>query len=377
MHNLGNPFVLWLLKSILLLILFYCGNKISHEKAYDKSYRLLAIFAYSLIEGLRWLRGPDYYHYYMYVHTNFNSIECTPEPELIYKLFVNVYFQTGLPHYFAFIIYSFILIYAFIKVIDHYKEYAKFALPLFYLLTCSSTENLIRQYIAISFFLLAIHFYLSNNKYSMIASLLAIPFIHLSGVFCWIIFSFFYYLKIKMSDKLGYVLIVSYILLYVFWSISDVSQYLQWLNLINFGDSKFAHYAEDTSVWFGEDAAEESLGNMSSMVKYVGFISSSIIIYYGYKECQMNEKLYIPYWLTICSLFVDIIGNGLELMSRMSLWINTLTSVILSSGIYYLKEKKIEKRIIYMMLIIIYVGYHFIRPWGNQGKWGSAFVWDL
>ena len=69
----GEPVIYWLIYIVLTLILTICGHKISSLRVKLKQIKI-AIFAgifYSLVEGLRWLRGADYYHYYSDLAFNF------------------------------------------------------------------------------------------------------------------------------------------------------------------------------------------------------------------------------------------------------------------------------------------------------------------
>ena len=63
--GVGEPIVYWFLRIFLLIVLIYCGWGISYDtpKRYNK-YAWFAGISYSLIQGLRWLRGADYPHYY-------------------------------------------------------------------------------------------------------------------------------------------------------------------------------------------------------------------------------------------------------------------------------------------------------------------------
>ena len=84
----GDPFVYWSFYVLLVLILTYCGWGISNDdekQTHFRKYAWIAGISYSLIEGLRWLRGADYYHYYMDLDTNFKAGVCTPDPEPLYE----------------------------------------------------------------------------------------------------------------------------------------------------------------------------------------------------------------------------------------------------------------------------------------------------
>ena len=109
----GDPIVYWTLYVLLTLVLTFCGWQISRDNEKQskfKKYAWIAGVSYSLVEGLRWLRGADYYHYYMDLESNFMSGYCTPDPEPVYKLWVNFFHSTGLHPTIAFIFYSALLI---------------------------------------------------------------------------------------------------------------------------------------------------------------------------------------------------------------------------------------------------------------------------
>ena len=109
----GDPTIYWTLYVLLTLILTFCGwgiSKDNEKQSQFNKYAWIAGISYSLIEGLRWLRGADYYHYYMDLDTNFKAGVCTPDPEPLYEWWVNLFHMTGLHPSIAFIIYSALLI---------------------------------------------------------------------------------------------------------------------------------------------------------------------------------------------------------------------------------------------------------------------------
>lgn len=73
--GVGEPIVYWFLRIFLLIVLTYCGWGISYDtpKRYNK-YAWFAGISYSLIQGLRWLRGADYPHYYNDIVTLWGNI---------------------------------------------------------------------------------------------------------------------------------------------------------------------------------------------------------------------------------------------------------------------------------------------------------------
>lgn len=88
----GNPTVYWFFYLLLLSILLLCGYRISKDGYVEfKKFEHLAIASFEHIEGLRWLRGTDYWHYYQDLVTCFKDPVCTPERELLCETWVNLF----------------------------------------------------------------------------------------------------------------------------------------------------------------------------------------------------------------------------------------------------------------------------------------------
>lgn len=380
--NMGDPIVFWILKTILLFVLFYCGYKISNGDKYKK-YAIISTVFYSLIEGLRWMRGVDYWHYYQDIATNFRAIETTPNPEPIYKLFCTFFHYTELPVCMAFIFYSALLFISFLSIIKHFKELAIWALPLFFLITVSATENHIRQFFAIPFVLFAISAWLDKKNKLCYILLCIAPLIHTSSLFLVIIFLLLKYKKINLPQKGNFVLLIVYILLFFVWDINKLGSFSAWLQTINlFSDTKFESYVDNADRWFTNEGSISSItdGLVSTSVymKYVTLTSSSIIIYYGYKFAILNKN-YIPFYILAClNLFILVIGGDIELFGRVAEYFLIFIPITISYIIVSFKPNKTnEKFFINSILFIIYFIYMFLKDWGEPSRLtGNGFIWD-
>lgn len=211
-YGVGDPVIYWILRIILLCILLFCGYGIGHYPKHSNVFIYIAALFYSLIQGLRWQRGVDYVHYYNDLVSLFGryggsiGYEITPDPEPLYKFWVYIFFYSDLPYYFAFIIYSLLLIVPILMIAKKYNKIAIYLLPIFYLITCTSSENLVRQYFALSFLEFAYVAYLYNRKIWMYILLLCVPLIHLSGLFGCVLFVFFTYFNVKIRKP--YILMI-------------------------------------------------------------------------------------------------------------------------------------------------------------------------
>lgn len=381
--NIGDPIVLWIFKTILLLVLFYCGYKISNgKKDLFNKYAIISTIFYSLIEGLRWMRGVDYWHYYQDIATNFKAIGTTSDPEPIYELFCVGFYNSHLPVCFAFVFYSAILFVSFLSVIRHYRELAIWALPLFFIITVGATENHIRQFFAISFILLAFSVWL-DKKYILCYCFLCIaPLIHTSSLLLVAVILLLMHINIKLPKRGGLILLIVYIALFFAWDINNLGAFSTWLQTLDvFTGSKYESYVYNADRWFtGEGSIGDVTGGAvatSGFRKYTEFITSSIIIYYGYKFALLNNNYKILYILSCLNLFIQILGGDIELFGRFAEFFLVFVPLTISFIIIEIKPYKTkEKYLIYVILFIIYFIYMFLRYWGTPTITGSGFIWD-
>ena len=95
-QNIGDPIFMWILNTILMFVLIYSGYGITYKnKSKFRSYAGLSLLFYSLIEGLRWMRGVDYFHYYQDLATGFKGSYVTGNPEILYELFCKTFHSLG------------------------------------------------------------------------------------------------------------------------------------------------------------------------------------------------------------------------------------------------------------------------------------------
>ena len=376
--SLGDPIVYWLLRILLLVALLVCGWGISYqEKKFFKVYALVAGAAYSLIQGLRWNRGQDYPHYYSDLMGKWE----TPDPELLYDGIVN--FLSNIlcvPYWVSFVIYSALLISAFLLVLKKVPKIAVWALPLFFIMT-GSAENLIRQYLAVSFVIYAYNAYLSNNFKLVIIYLVCVPFIHASGLFAVFFFILFAIIKFEKIIKNPWILLGIYVLLYFFWDNSYFSFLTDFLQNLNFGDDyKMRSYLDNSERWFSEEGSLSFVlgtkSTVSSLISdTVSFLSYILVIYYGFYACKINSQIRIAYGFTYLAIIMKIIGGDIEMYARFYNWLIYLSPIVI--GTICMTPMKLKERwVVWAILIINFYFYGFIRQIGNIPYAGCAFIWD-
>lgn len=381
-YLVGSPIIYWFFRFVLLSIFTFCGYEITkRDISKFKGYAWIAIISFALIEGLRWLRGVDYYHYYRDIETCFGDVMvCTPKPEFLYNLWVHVFYYTGLPPFIAFIVYSGLLMFGFMLIVYKFKETAVWSLPMFFFLLLGPTENTIRQYIAISFVMIAYYAYLSNKRNLMIVMLIIAPLFHTSTLYTDLLFLIFAYIKIPGEKAFPYLAL--YILLFFFFDpqwLNGIADYLQSFN-IDSDTIKGGGYIEHADRWFTEESDLTGLVGVkeSSKIRILfSFLSNSIIIYYGFKVTKGKLQNQIVYFFTYIGILFQTVGGNMELISRFGTLTNWVTPVLI--GLICINKKIKKEKLLYFIIIGVFCAsyiFSFIKSIFNIPYTGYGFIWD-
>lgn len=390
-YGIGDPILYWILRISLLMILIYSGWGISYDNPKKfKKYAYIATIFYSVIQGLRWLRGADYPHYYNDLVTLFGLYEggigytITPEPEFLYRMFVTIFYYSKLPFWFAFIFYSALLIWPFLLILKRKPKSAIWALPLFFILT-PSAENLIRQYIAEAFLLYSYYFYLCDNKKGVFISLLCIPFIHFSGIIAVAAFIFLYFIQkfiinIFKNKYVLYLLLGIFIYTFYFWDSSNLSTFADHLSYLNADGYKGSGYIESADRWV---TSEGSISNILGEKKKISTINSLLtfltyitIILLGYNNIKNDKRLFIPFCLTYFAIIIKNIGGDIELFSRFYNWFVIFIPLVIGSYLSTMFFKLPIKISLYTLYILFFLYISFFSALLSTSMFGYGFVWD-
>lgn len=381
----GDPTIYWTLYVLLTLILSFCGwgiSKDDEKQSQFNKYAWIAGISYSLIEGLRWLRGADYYHYYMDLDTNFKAGVCTPDPEPVYEWWVNLFHMTGLHPSIAFIIYSALLIFGVLLIFKSYPKAALWGLPLFFLMTNSQTENIIRQTLATSFLIFAYVAYLNEKKKLMLAMLCVVPLIHSAGLYGVALFLVFIYVKVPLRQP--WILVALFLFAYYFWNPDWFQGFADYLSKLNLGDDvKGQGYLDNSDRWFtSEGSIANVLGKgatqLSMLYVSVNFLVNLFTVWFGFYASRDDRKLQTVYYFAYVALIIQTMAGDIELFVRFSQWTNLLTPILV--GVMFAKIKLPQVNnlqvLIYIVFAINYIFYGLIRSIGTLPYAGCGFIWD-
>jgi len=372
----------WFFRLLLFAIFIFCGWGISYKNKdnhYFWYYGLLAILSWTLIEGLRYGRGPDYFHY---SDELIGKWDLGTDREPLYQLFVELYRSLGLHYCFAFMLYSWLLVTGFVLTVKQMKQYAWCLMPLFFLINMYNGENMIRQFIAIAFLFFAYNSYLRGKWKPMVVYLCLIPFIHLSGLLAVGMFIGVYFFDPGKYLRSAVLLLGIYVAICVLWNVTGLYDFAGTISDVGAqaDDSYYTGYLEDSERWFTEDGARSIVGwggEVSWMRDVARYALSGLLIWFGFFTYRDDERLRIPYWFTYISILISAIGGEVEIIDRFAWWLKPFecymaAAVLCNNGI-----NRYWKGAVWGVFLVSYLYLNLITEIGQPRPSGFAFIWDV
>lgn len=397
-------FCLFLISGVIIMQIPLSRSK---KYIYDKVYWLaclLPLLLYSFMEGTRWKRGVDY----MYNYNIANNI--VKSGDIVYDTYALILYKLGISWVFFFVSVSFLLIFS---IFLYAKLFHKAFIPIVffvYAFSMQQSENLMRQYAAISFVLISLYFVL-NKKYLFSAIVFVLSFYtHSSSLFIvpFIITAFVCYKynsNFLIIKRLKFIFLILYI----------IAPYLSYL-LTNYVGNALSLLGETLSVkYLGEDyldnaiavsddggylksvASNSILDNLRTNIrnifvifvggnilskrcsfykKNIAYLGKSKIIIYG----RQNLFLFLTWFLACCGIiYIQILPDfSMEVMYRLSLYLCLFEYYIEGVLIYFFLKninKRREKQIVRWGFIFLVISECvWIFRWWENGC-GSKFIW--
>lgn len=116
-----------------------------------------------MIEGLRYARGVDYIGY---VYTYLQSLDPKVENEPLFMLLNKGMLLMGFPYCIAFVVYSLFWIVGILHLCENFRYLLCWCIPFALIASIPSMENLVRQFVSLSFVMISLSFLL-KKKYVM------------------------------------------------------------------------------------------------------------------------------------------------------------------------------------------------------------------
>lgn len=367
-----------ILKLLELLIFVVSGKSMAVAKS-SKGYwtsASFAICAYALVEGLRYGRMVDYWGY-LNLYNRSNTLFMN-EVDPFFSVVLFFFKEIGLGLNLLLIIQSAILMYACFVMLQPYRKYAKYVVPLFLPLLIMN-ENFTRWFLACSFLYIAFDQYMKSKFLSAFIWILSAQFTH-NAILPLIPVVMFYPLYNKILIPRSLVLGL-FVFMTLFSDITNatfivtVSDFLLDTGLIAGDTSMKAHLVHAEDLIQGDYLG---LGVMQKTLyqKIINLIIWIPIVWFGYVYAN-NEKMKGMYNIMSVSIILLPLFTQVELLDRYTTFLNVLSVIIV--GVYYYNE--LNNRVSYRfavaflsLMLSMYPAVSFI--FNRGGSQDMLFIWD-
>jgi|WetSurMetagenome_2_1015567.scaffolds.fasta_scaffold95112_2 hypothetical protein len=374
-----------LLRYLLLFSFITAGYKFynNNEANYWRTLTY-PIVLYSIMEGCRWMRGTDFYGNFQIANGRAYS------NDILYDGFAAIIHNLDLPYYFFFIAISFLLIYSILLFLKDYKEAFLPCILLIYAFTMNQSENLMRQYAAISLMLISVYFLLREKYLHCVVILILSYFIHSSVLF---VIPFLLIFKILSIKKMQYSFIVKnicWIFLLCYLSSTIISTFfsdlLYNLHVFDIGLSVKYNDEEYLSRATATVTNINSMNEMSTIDTIRTQIRNVVIIMLGgyllkntSYESSNKQALFITYCLGCSGIIymTSLPKLNMEVIARLGLYLQIFEYFFEGCIIYYFYKNRnnINRWINYILIVLIVLEFIWIFKPSVGSDLGLQFIW--
>jgi hypothetical protein len=251
---------------------------------------------------------------------------------------------------------------------------ALFAIPLFFMATAVQSENLIRQFMAFSFVLISINYFLKKAFLRFCLWFILAFFTHYSSIVFLPFFFLFKYIKNPFGNL--YIILGLYFISWL-WKPEYWGNYFQYFRLLQIGDY-YKEYIDRADIWFSGSEIADSSQSILFFIRLFFFNTLSIII--GYSLLKKYNRLNYPfyYYLFIIGAIFQQITQQMELLYRISLYFYIFWFIILAYICYdsfFHRKNLIIKTLSFFLLANALYDY-VINPLITADPNGVLFIWN-
>ena len=385
--------VIFNLQRYFLLFLFYkTGSLITHKKTASAtsyfSHLLLPISIYAFFEGTRWMRGIDYRY-------NYDIANCkVTSGDIAYDGLAQILHYIGFPYWVFFILISTLLITSLMYLCKNYKAAFFPCMTILYAFTMNQSENLMRQYTAISCLLLSFALYYNNNYKWAILWFAIGYFCHSSLVFIipFFLISICLYKYLSNSKLFSYIPFL-FLLLYLCSNIIE-NYYLYFLQNISPTELMIASkYTTETYLSRATDntMAETIINNSILETIRSHWRAVTIIIsgYYIFPKAPTKDhiKFLFTSYCIGCMGYIysaSLPTLTMEVIARLGLYLDVFAWFFEGFVIYYFLIKKSHNNTInssfklmrWAVIVLVLMEAVWILKPREAGVLGLNFIWS-
>lgn len=340
----------------------------------------IGILAFTLNEGLRFGRWIDYNNYYMfYEEALLPNQERFDEPLFVFLCrFVDA---IGGQFQWLIMFMSFMLIFAGSIFIRQYKEVSKYAFPFFAVFSYFGAENLVRWYLAFSFFLIALS-YLLNSKRSkkvvflfFLYSFVSVNF-HFGMVMIIPLFVGIYLIKWIVHPILSISIYISLLLLF---KVKIMSQLVTLINVFSVMGGRMESYADNAEYWLTSSALGLEGGSSFLGIATTALYFLCIIV--GWNLVPLFDKKYqYAYNLFTLGFLMNPISSKIEILDRIDQLFLLFIFIVLAYVVRYTIEKNVFPGykflpFVGLMIILNFGRVELSKPFKRKTT-QLLYIWD-
>ena len=331
--------------SLLTLFMFYCARKAS---VYNKfSYMVIGLVAYSIIMGLRYGVGTDFFSYQNMYDGTLNGFEVEKEPGFV--AIIKFATTIGFGNSFCLFTYAFIQLFFIFKAFSAYKSVFPYMVITFML----SEEwlmyaNVIRHMIAFSIFVYALKFIINRNLIKYLLAIFIACLFHKSAAVLLAIYPIYLIRPTFFNKRAIQIVLLCGSL--VMMNLNFIQEFIAYFDklivLLGYGDKYLMDDRMDMEVSIGLGFLVEICIAMSII-----FLSPKIKQYYN------SSLLNISYDLFFIGLLIKYSFIGSMLIQRMNLFFLGFTFIVAAFTMAYLfKTKKLMKYVFLSLYLLFFTG---------------------
>lgn len=362
---------------ILLITLALCtvltGISLSSvKKKYYWLNSLPLIIVFTLIEGLRYLRGTDYLNYALLYKYHGEGLSI----EIVYNTLQAFFYFLNLPYWGIFIVYALIWIIALLYLFKKNKKYILYGLPIFILLGLGNFECFIRQNIAFAVIFIFLAFLFEHNyKKAFISAIIAFLTHSSSIIFIFYILVIYWISQRKKCVSPSITMGLYFLFTFILDSktMGGISEIIKLIPVID--GTAISVYIENADRWFGADATNEIYAR-SFTTKLGTLIFDILIIYWSYKNIRTekfkNIKIIFIYNLFSISLIILQAFFIYEIPRRFFNSFYMFASFLIAN--LFINHPSSKKESLSRYIIVIYLIVYFIK--NILMTKNQLFIWD-
>ncbi|WP_288352574.1 EpsG family protein [uncultured Bacteroides sp.] len=368
----NNHLIYCTLQTFMYILLCIGGIKISRINNNRSSFwiaSILPILAFGLNYGLRWGRGVDY-NLYFWVYNNLLKGIAIEGSEPLWNILVRISGNVfHLPWQGMVMFMSFFLMFSCTFFIQNHKNVAFYALPLLALYIFES-QNLMRWFLASSFFLIGVKF-LENGAWKKYLVFACLAFFTHSGSITVLLPTFLLYFC-KKPILPTYVSLSIFFISYFLFDPRSLGVFSDFLQNINIG-TRFVAYQNNAEAWLVSENLE------MSGISMIDTINSIFIIICGKSLLKRRPNLLFIYNLALFGTITKPSMAQIEIAWRINLIFFMFQAIILSYLFYDYINRHIKTKpifyVIILLILILNIRYAIVQPL-NVEQNSTYYIWD-